>query len=191
MNFHNYYFVPEGKYSEFQQLLSNNPSLDVQLEDYNQGYNFYYQFVYNLYTYLTTEDYVLIMDDHIRFHYPFQSYLHEIIIKQYELQSFKMRKSNDTLICLIFSVLLKSKLKLTIKNIVEETGFESELPLELINFYDNNPITSPSSQTVNHIHIQFLQRLKEQIFVGTYFSQLIKDTIDRTNRYYLIHQKEF
>lgn len=191
MNFHNYYFVPEGKYSEFQQLLSNNPSLDVQLEDYNQGYNFYYQFVYNLYTYLTTEDYVLIMDDHIRFHYPFQSYLHEIIIKQYELQRFKMRKSNDTLICLIFSVLLKSKLKQTIQNIVEETGFESELPLELINFYDNNPITSPSSQTVNHIHIQFLQRLKEQIFVGTYFSQLIKDTIDRTNRYYLIHQKEF
>lgn len=191
MNFHNYYFVPEGKYSEFQQLLSNNPSLDVQLEDYNQGYNFYYQFVYNLYTYLTTEDYVLIMDDHIRFHYPFQSYLHEIIIKQYELQSFKMRKSNDTLICLIFSVLLKSKLKQTIQNIVEETGFESELPLELINFYDNNLITSPSSQTINHIHIQFLQRLKEQIFVGTYFSQLIKDTIDRTNRYYLIHQKEF
>lgn len=191
MNFHNYYFVPEGKYSEFQQLLSNNPSLDVQLEDYNQGYNFYYQFVYNLYTYLTTEDYVLIMDDHIRFHYPFQSYLHEIIIKQYGLQRFKMRKSNDTLICLIFSVLLKSKLKQTIQNIVEETGFESELPLELINFYDNNPITSPSSQTINHIHIQFLQRLKEQIFVGTYFSQLIKDTIDRTNRYYLIHQKEF
>ncbi|MGE7982200.1 hypothetical protein [Solibacillus sp. NPDC093137] len=191
MNFHNYYFIPEGKYSEFQQLLSNNPSLDVQLEDYNQGYNFYYQFVYNLYTYLTTEDYVLIMDDHIRFHYPFQSYLHEIIIKQYELQRFKMRKSNDTLICLIFSVLLKSKLKQTIQNIVEETGFESELPLELINFYDNNLITSPSSQTVNHIHIQFLQRLKEQIFVGTYFSQLIKDTIDRTNRYYLIHQKEF
>lgn len=191
MNFHNYYFVPEGKYSEFQQLLSNNPSLDVQLEDYNQGYNFYYQFVYNLYTYLTTEDYVLIMDDHIRFHYPFQSYLHEVIIKQYELQRFKMRKSNDILICLIFSVLLKSKLKQTIQSIVEETGFESELPLELINFYDNNPITSPSSQTVNHIHIQFLQRLKEQIFVGTYFSQLIKDTIDRTNRYYLIHQKEF
>lgn len=191
MNFHNYYFVPEGKYSEFQQLLSNNPSLDVQLEDYNQGYNFYYQFVYNLYTYLTTEDYVLIMDDHIRFHYPFQSYLHEIITKQYELQRFKMRKSNDTLICLIFSVLLKSKLKQTIQNIVEETGFESELPLELINFYDNNLITSPSSQTINHIHIQFLQRLKEQIFVGTYFSQLIKDTIDRINRYYLIHQKEF
>ncbi|MFS0874992.1 hypothetical protein [Solibacillus isronensis] len=61
----------------------------------------------------------------------------------------------------------------------------------MINFYDNNLITSPSSQTINHIHIQFLQRLKEQVFVGTYFSQLITDTIDRTNRYYLIHQKEF
>lgn len=191
MNFHNYYFVPEGKYLEFQQLLSNNPSIDVQLEDYNQGYNFYYQFVYNLYTYLTTVDHELIMDDNIRFYYPFQSYLHEIIIKQYELQRFKMRKSNDPLICLLFSVLLKSKLKQTIQNVVEETGFESELPLELINFYDNNLITSPSSQTINHIHVQFLQRLKEQIFAGTYFSQLITDTIDRTNRYYLIHQKEF
>lgn len=191
MNFHNYYFVPEGKYLEFQQLLSNNPSIEVQLEDYNQGYNFYYQFVYNLYTYLTTDDYELIMDDNIRFYYPFQSYLHEIIIKQYDLQRFKMRKSNDPLICLLFSVLLKSKLKQTIQNVVEETGFESELPLELINFYDNNLITSSSSQTINHIHVQFLQRLKEQIFAGTYFSQLITDTIDRTNRYYLIHQKEF
>ncbi len=191
MNFHNYYFVPEGKYLEFQQLLSNNPSLNVQLEDYNQGYNFYYQFVYNLYTYLTTDDFELIMDDNIRFYYPFQSYLHEIIIKQYELQRFKMRKSNDPLICLLFSILLKNKLKQTIQKFVEETGFESELPLELINFYDNNLITSPSSQTINHIHIQFLQRLKEQVFVGTYFSQLITDTIDRTNRYYLIHQKEF
>lgn len=191
MNFHNYYFVTEGKYLEFQQLLSNNPSLNVQLEDYNQGYNFYYQFVYNLYTYLTTDDFELIMDDNIRFYYPFQSYLHEIIIKQYELQRFKMRKSNDPLICLLFSILLKNKLKQTIQKFVEETGFESELPLELINFYDNNLITSPSSQTINHIHIQFLQRLKEQVFVGTYFSQLITDTIDRTNRYYLIHQKEF
>lgn len=191
MKFHNYYFVPECKYSEFQQLLSNNPSLDVQLEDYNQGYNFYYQFVYNLYTYLTTDDYELIMDDNIRFYYPFQSYLHEIIIKQYELKRFKTRKSNDPLFCLLFSVLLKSKLKQTIKKIVEETGFESELPLELINFYDNNLITSPSSHTINLLHIQFLQRLKEQIFVGTRFSQLIKDTIERTNRYYLIHHKEF
>ena len=131
------------------------------------------------------------MDDNIRFYYPFQSYLHEIIIKQYELQRFKTRKSNDPLFCLLFSVLLKSKLKQTIKNIVEETGFESELPLELINLYDNNLITSPSIHTINLLHIQFLQRLKEQIFVGTRFSQLIKDTIERTNRYYLIHHKEF
>ena len=191
MNFHNYYFVPEGKYSEFQQLLSNNPSLDIQLEDYNQSYNFYYQFVYNLYTYLTTDDNKLISDDNIRFHYPFQSYLHEIIIKQYELQRFKKRKSNDPLICLLFSVLLKSKLKKTIQSLIEESGFEPELPLELINFYENNHIESPSSQTINYIHNQFLKRLKEHIFVGSYFSQLIKDTIDRTNRYYLIHQKEF
>lgn len=182
--------MPEGKYSEFQQLLSNNPFLDVQLEDYNQGYNFYYQFVYNLYTYLTTDDYELIMDDHIRFYYPFQSYLHEIIIKQYELQRFKIKKSNDPLICLLFSVLLKNKLKQTIQGIVEEAGFTSELPLELINFYDNNLLPSPSSQIINYIHVQFLQQLKEKIFVGTYFSQLIKDTVDRTNRYYFIHQKE-
>lgn len=191
MNFNNYYLVQEDKYSEFQQLLTNNPFLDVQLEDYNEGYNFYYQFVFNLYTYLTTDDYELITDDNIRFHYPFQSYLHEIIIKQYGIQRFKTRKSSDPLICLLFSVLLKSKLKQTIQSVVEETGFESELPLELINFYDNNLITSPSGQTINHIHVQFLQRLKEKTFVGTYFSQLITDTVDRTNRYYLIHQKEF
>lgn len=191
MNFHNYYFVSRDKYSEFQQLLSNYPFLAVQLEDYNQCYNFYYQFVYNLYTYLTTDDYELIMDDNIRFYYPFQSYIHELTIKQSELQKFKKRKSNNHLICLLFSVLLKNKLKQMIQNLVDETGFESELPLELINFYENNPSTSSPSLTINQIHIQFLISLKAKIIVDTYFSQLITDSIDGTNRYYFIYLKEF
>lgn len=191
MNFHNYYFVSGDKYSEFQQLLSNYPFLAVQLEDYNQCYNFYYQFVYNLYTYLTTDDYELIMDDNIRFYYPFQSYIHELTIKQSELQKFKKRKSNNHLICLLFSVLLKNKLKQMIQNLVDETGFESELPLELINFYENNPSTSSPSLTINQIHIQFLSSLKAKIIVDTYFSQLITDSIDGTNRYYFIYLKEF
>lgn len=191
MNFHNYYFVSGDKYSEFQQLLSNYPFLAVQLEDYNQCYNFYYQFVYNLYTYLTTDDYELIMDDNIRFYYPFQSYIHELTIKQSELQKLKKRKSNNHLICLLFSVLLKNKLKQMIQNLVDETGFESELPLELINFYENNPSTSSPSLTINQIHIQFLSSLKAKIIVDTYFSQLITDSIDGTNRYYFIYLKEF
>lgn len=191
MNFHNYYFVSGDKYSEFQQLLSNYPFLAVHLEDYNQCYNFYYQFVYNLYTYLTTDDYELIMDDNIRFYYPFQSYIHELTIKQSELQKFKKRKSNNHLICLLFSVLLKNKLKQMIQNLVDETGFESELPLELINFYENNPSTSSPSLTINQIHIQFLSSLKAKIIVDTYFSQLITDSIDGTNRYYFIYLKEF
>lgn len=191
MNFHNYYFVSGDKYSEFQQLLSNYPFLAVQLEDYNQCYNFYYQFVYNLYTYLTTDDYELIMDDNIRFYYPFQSYIHELTIKQSELQKFKKRKSNNHLICLLFSVLLKNKLKQMIQNLVDETGFESELPLELINFYENNPSTFSPSLTINQIHIQFLISIKAKIIVDTYFSQLITDSIDGTNRYYFIYLKEF
>ncbi|AMO85107.1 hypothetical protein B857_03522 [Solibacillus isronensis B3W22] len=191
MNLHNYYFVSEHKYSEFQHLLSNYPFLAIQLEDYNEGYNFYYHFVYNLYTYLTMDDYELIMDDNIRFYYPFQSYIHELTIKQSELQKFKKRKSNNHLYCLLFSVLLKNKLKQMIQKLVDETGFVSELPLELINFYENNPSTSSPSLTINQIHIQFLSSLKAKIIVDTYFSQLITDSIDRTNRYYFIHLKEF
>lgn len=78
-----------------------------------------------------------------------------------------------------------------IQNLVDETGFESELPLELINFYENNPSTSSPSLTINQIHIQFLSSLKAKIIVDTYFSQLITDSIDGTNRYYFIYLKEF
>lgn len=191
MKITSYYVANTTKKIEFQELLLNNKFLAVQLEDYKNGYAFYYQFVFNLYTFLTTDSKKLLMDDNIRLDYPFQSYIHELMIKQPELLKFKMMQSNNYLICLLIAINIKNKLKSDLHKISNDMGLQSEIPLEIINFYENNHNDSPEEQTVNQINEHFLNRLKDQVLVSTYFNNIIKDSIDYSKRYYNLLQKEF
>lgn len=191
MKITSYYVANITKKNEFQELLLNNKFLAVQLEDYKHGYAFYYQLVFNLYTFLTTDSEKLLMDDTIRLDYPFQSYVHELIIKQTELLKVKQIKSNNHLICLLIAINIKNNLKSDLHKISNDMGLHSELPLEIINFYVNTLNDTPEEQTVNQIHRQFLNRLKDQVLVSTYFSKIIKDSIDYSKRYYNLLQREF
>lgn len=191
MKITSYYVANITKKNEFQELLLNNKFLAVQLEDYKHGYAFYYQLVFNLYTFLTTDSEKLLMDDTIRLDYPFQSYIHELMIKQTELLKVKQIKSNNHLICLLIAINIKNNLKSDLHKISNDMGLQSELPLEIINFYVNTLNDTPEEHTVNQIHRQFLNRLKEQVLVSTYFNKIIKDSIDYSKRYYNLLLKEF
>lgn len=185
------YLIDDQKIIDFQTLLQSHRYLSNSLTDFKRGYSFQLQVVFDLYTFLTTDQQQLYPNLFCNFERPLHAYLHELLSRQKDFKQFKRLHITNHLLALIISVFVTKKVIASIQQhiIEQDTALLYENPLELI-----IPLTNSSTNEEPPINLiiqsYILKKMKARQMTFDYFEPIVTSSIQSAKELELLLKKE-